>query len=381
MTCLYTTAQIQTSMSSLTEASELTRQRLEIIQELQDTRGTELICYVTGDRPTNANIPGMISQVSQEHLRFIYDHLDRLGATDHLDLFIYTRGGDADVPWPMVNFIREFTSKFSALVPYHCHSAGTLICLGADEILRGKGGTLSSVDPTTANQFNPRDPLNPAIPLGISVEDVTAYINLARETAKISEQNNIIDVFNELSKQVHPLALGNVYRQHIRIRMLATNLLKIHMRGEKNESKVTQIVEIMTEKLYTHTHFINRHEARKVIGLNVRDPENKVEKLMWDLFQNYAADMQLYEPFDLNMFIGDETYKEGAVKGAFIESLDSTDVWGSVFGVSKTKAIPPNLPVPLSPERMQALQGLPFKIDVNILKVGWERAVREKRAQ
>jgi len=25
------------------------------------------------------------------------------------------------------------------------------------------------------------------------------------------------------------------------------------------------------------------------------------------------------------------------------------------------------------------LQGLPFKIDVNILKMGWERALREKQ--
>ncbi len=365
-------------MSSLTETSELTRQRLEIIQELQDIRGSEVLCYVTGDRPTNANIPGMISQVSQEHLRFLYDHLDRLGDVDHLDLFLYTRGGDADVPWPMVNFIREFAAKFSALVPYHCHSAGTLICLGADDILMGKGATLSSVDPTTANQFNPRDPLNPAMPLGISVEDVTAYITLARDVAKISEQDNIIDVFNELSKQVHPLALGNVYRQHTRIRMLATNLLKIHMRGEKNESKVAQIVQIMTEKLYTHTHFINRREARKVIGLNVQEPEKKVEQLLWDLFQNYAAEMQLYEPFDLNMFMGDETYKKGVAKGAFVESLGMTDVWGSVFAVSKTKVVPPNLPVPLSPERMQAMQGLPSKIDVNILKMGWERAERNK---
>jgi hypothetical protein len=151
------------------------------------------------------------------------------------------------------------------------------------------------------------------------------------------------------------------------------------MRGEKNEAKVTQIVEIITEKLYTHTHFINRREARKVIGLNVRDPERKVEKLMWDLYQNYAADMQLYEPFDLNMFVGDETYKEGVAKGAFIESLEMMDVWGSVFAVSKNKAVPPNLPVPISPERIQALQGLPFKIDVNILKMGWERALREKQ--
>jgi hypothetical protein len=97
---------------------------------------------------------------------------------------------------------------------------------------------------------------------------------------------------------------------------------------------------------------------------------------MWDLFQNYAADMHLYEPFDLNMFVGDETYKEGVAKGAFVESSNMMDVWGSVFAVSKVKAIPPNLPVTVSPERIQALQGLPFKIDVNIMKMGWERLVR-----
>lgn len=220
----------------------------------------------------------------------------------------------------------------------------------------GTGGTLSSFDPTTANQFNPRDPLNPATPLGISIEDVTAYIALAREAAKISEQDRIIDVFNELSKQLHPLALGNVYRQHTRIRMLATNLLKSHMKGEKNEAKVTKIVEIMTEKLYIHTHFINRREARKIIGLNVRDLECNVEKLMWDLFQNYATDMLLYKPFDLNMFVGDETYKDSVAKGAFIESSGMTEVWESLFAVSKIKAVPPNLPVDMSPEQIQGLQ-------------------------
>ncbi|HYB59806.1 MAG TPA: hypothetical protein VEB88_06125, partial [Candidatus Acidoferrales bacterium] len=72
-------------MSYLTEASELTKQRLDIIKELQDLRGTEVLCYVTGDRPTNANIPGMLSQVTQDHLRFIYDHLERMGEIDHLD--------------------------------------------------------------------------------------------------------------------------------------------------------------------------------------------------------------------------------------------------------------------------------------------------------
>jgi hypothetical protein len=48
-------------MSGLTEASDLTKQRFDIIKELQELRGSEVICYVTGDRPTNANIPGMSS--------------------------------------------------------------------------------------------------------------------------------------------------------------------------------------------------------------------------------------------------------------------------------------------------------------------------------
>jgi hypothetical protein len=63
-------------MSGLTEASDLTKQRLDIIKELQELRGGEIICYVTGDRPTNANIPSMSSQVSQDHLRFVYDRAD-----------------------------------------------------------------------------------------------------------------------------------------------------------------------------------------------------------------------------------------------------------------------------------------------------------------
>jgi len=135
----------------------------------------------------------------------------------------------------------------------------------------------------------------------------------------------------------------------------------------------------MTEKLYTHTHFINRREAKRVIGLNVIEPNTQVEKLMWTLKENYAADMHLHEPFDLNMFVGEEAYKEGAAKGVFIESLGMTDVWGSVFAVSKTRALPPNLPVPISPERMQAVQGLPFKLDVKILKYGWERTLRDTK--
>jgi hypothetical protein len=48
------------------------------------------------------------------------------------------------------------------------------LAIAAKRIIMSPIGELSPIDPTTANQFNPRDQNNQAS-LGIGVEDVTAY--------------------------------------------------------------------------------------------------------------------------------------------------------------------------------------------------------------
>ena len=81
---------------------------------------------------------------------------------------------------------------------------------------------LSPIDPTTANQFNPRDEASPATPKGISVEDVRAFFSLKKEYASGSS----VDYLELLSKTVHPLALGNVQRVYLLVQNLAAALLK-----------------------------------------------------------------------------------------------------------------------------------------------------------
>ena len=105
-------------------------------------------------------------------LRHIYEHLRQLGECEKIDLFIYTTGGQIFVPHRLTRLIREFCDNFSVLVPYRCHSAGTLLCLGADEIIMGKFGELSPIDPRTSNLFNPRNPHDETKVIPISVEDV-----------------------------------------------------------------------------------------------------------------------------------------------------------------------------------------------------------------
>src|SRR5205823_10098046 len=101
-----------------------------------------------------------------------------------------------------------------------------------------------------------------------------------------------------LAEKVHPLALGNVKRSLSQSRMMAGKLLALHMRKSEDEHKIEEIVDSLTSKLFFHGHPINRKEAKDQIGLsNVIDPPSALEKLMWDLYLQYEAEMKLEEPF------------------------------------------------------------------------------------
>ncbi len=101
-----------------------------LIQQLEKSRDSRVITYLTSDRqgPFSARIAvDVIPLVSKQ--------LQAIGKTQNIDLFLYTAGGDTMVPWRLVSMIREYCDQFSVIVPYKAHSAGTMIALGADEIV------------------------------------------------------------------------------------------------------------------------------------------------------------------------------------------------------------------------------------------------------
>lgn len=350
--------------------------RKELIKKLEDIRKSKLICYINSDRRSNPPIPGVNTKLSTEAQPFFYEHLKKLGKVKQLDLLLYTRGGVTHSVMPLVQLMRKFCSKFSVLVPYKAHSGGTLICLGADEIIMGKMGELSPIDPTTANQFNPRVvPNNPQSPqIGISVEDVTSFFELAKDKKVGLKEKEMLPVFQLLSDKVHPLALGNVYRVYSQIRFLAKQLLKMHLKRTR-DVKIEAIVEAFAKMFYSHDYFITYKEAVEVLGNKiVKKAKADEEDLMWKIFQSYSNDLELTETFNVLSFMGEDREKNLTAKGAYIESKDLTHCFITEMKITRVQNIPANVHVQVQPgQEIPIIPGLPTAVNFEVLSQNWKK--------
>jgi len=293
----------------------------DLIKKIEEKRGSKVITYLTSDRqgPVNAKIAMDIVPIISKQLR-------NIGKTDKIDLFLYSNGGDALVPWRLVSMAREYCDKFSVLIPYKAHSAATMIALGADEIIMSDLSELSPIDPSTANVFNPQDPKNPQAKIPISVEDVMAYFDLAKNKFGIKNDEDLAKIFNkfvESNPQIHPLALGNVNRTHNLIKVLAKRLLKSHA-DPMEDKEINEIVDYLTEKLYSHQYFIGRKEAKEDLGFKtITYADKDLADLMTQLYEEYKQEMQLDVLWNPENELGeDKSINKKEYKIAFVECSD-----------------------------------------------------------
>jgi hypothetical protein len=267
-------------------------ERLKVIEEIERLRNSKVLCYLTGIRQNS------VAQMADDAVREIFDHLLSLPTrpVPQLDIFLCSNGGSGTVPWRLVSLFREFANKLAVLVPYKAYSAATMLALGADEIVMGPFGEMGPIDPTVTNEYNPIDPATQQ-KIGISVEDVKAYVGFIKETVGIRHEDELIKAIEILAAKVHPLALGNVERFIAQSRLIARKILLTHM-GSASEHEVEEIIETLASKLYFHGHPINRREARE---LKLKVTENvppALETAMWDLYQNFESELENKIPFD-----------------------------------------------------------------------------------
>ncbi|MBC8520768.1 MAG: hypothetical protein H8D26_02075 [Methanomicrobia archaeon] len=198
------------------------KNRKKIIQEIEKKRDSKVIAYVTSDRL------GLSVQIAGDVVSLIHEHILGLKEEERLklDLFLYSRGGQSDVPWTIVSMFREFSQKgsFSVLMPYRAHSGATVIALGADEIVMTKKAELGPIDITIGSgPYNPTEKdSNQRLP--ISVEDVTGYFSLL-EKVGCERPDEKMKGFELLTNHVHPLALGTVSRLLEETKLVALRLL------------------------------------------------------------------------------------------------------------------------------------------------------------
>jgi len=288
----------------------------DLIKELENKRCSRVISYITGDRPPFS------TKIAGDVVLLFGDLLDNVGKVKKISLFLYTSGGDMLVPIRIVKLIRNHCDEFEVLVPYKAHSAGTLVCLGADNIIMGKLGELTPVDPTTGHPFNPQNPTNPKQLLDISVEDLNSYLLFAKEKAEIKNEH-MIYVYKLLGEKLHPLSIGNAYRAYRMSRLLIERLLFLHMDKEKEKNMLEKIINEMTGDITIHAYPIDRDEADD-LGLKVEKAKDDLDKDMRELYSLYAEEMKLGQPFHPDELLVGKDFADINRAGAFLETIENS---------------------------------------------------------
>ncbi|MHA1853175.1 MAG: SDH family Clp fold serine proteinase [Candidatus Heimdallarchaeaceae archaeon] len=351
--------------------------RVKLIEEIEKLRNSRVIAYVTGDRK---NYPPL-SQISDDVLPLFKEILDDIRRSERIDLFLYSRGGATEVPWKVVSLIREYCDHFGVLIPFRAHSAATMIALGADEIVCGPAAELGPIDPSLTTLFNPKDPRGNPIP--ISVEAVRAFLDFASE---YESQKQPQKAFELLSNVANPLAIGEVYRQHNYIRMVAMKLLKLN-KNPPDDATCENIIKKLVEETYFHGHAIKKEEAKE-IGLNVIDADPELEKAMWELLKEYSREMALNEPFEPLKILRNENFQQVENENAcgLLESSTISYVKTAKVLIQPIRQMPSsisfNLPLVLPPNITEIIETNPNLRDIiNELYQGLVARIREQVIQ
>ena len=318
--------------------------RQEIIQKIEEKRGSKVITYVTSDRP-GLSVPIMGDVVS-----LIHEHILALKEEERakLDFFIYSRGGQSDVPWAIVSMFREYSQKgsFSVLIPYRAHSAATVIALGADEIVMTKKAELGPIDITiSSGPYNPTEK-DSHQRLPISVEDVTGYFSLL-ERVGCERPNEKMKGFELLTNHVHPLALGTVSRLLEETKLVALRLLSTRA-NPFSEEENHEIVRRISSEVYSHNHAISRTEAVKYIGLEqVKTAEEVgIADELWTLYEEYKNLFHFNDPFKPEEYLVSNDVEENTwtdLSLACVESLKRFDICKRSVRVRRLRQTPPQI--------------------------------------
>jgi len=322
--------------------------RKEIIKEIEKKLGSKFIAYITSDRP------GLSVQIAGDVVSLIHEHILSLKESQRskLAFFIYSRGGQSDIPWTIVSMFREYSQKgsFSVLIPYRAHSAATVIALGADEIVMTKKAELGPIDITIGSgPYNPTEKdSNQRLP--ISVEDVTGYFSLLKKVG-CERPEEKMKGFELLSNKVHPLALGTVSRLLEETKQVALKLLSTRadpFSEEENQEIIRRISEV-----YSHEHTISRTEAIKYIGLKqIKTAEAVgIADELWTLYEEYKKLFQIDEHFKPEEYLvssGLEEHTWTDLNLACVESLKRLDICKQSLRVKRLRKVPPQVNLNLS---------------------------------
>lgn len=241
-----------------------------LIEEMEKLRQSKVIVLFCGD--------DSITHIMCYRLLKILRQLKNI---KQLDLFIDSGGGDIDAACKMVKILKQYSSKFSVLIPFSVKSAATLVALAAEEQVMCKAAELGVADPQV------RDPITGEYVPAHSIQEAIAFIEEVKDPyVKLS-----------LADKLPPLLIGAFRDAQNASEQYITEAL------EKLGDKKNDAIHMFTRKYLSHGYPIDRNSCKE-IGLNVVLPDENLEKKISDLFEIYADLMiNAISNFDVKTFL------------------------------------------------------------------------------
>jgi hypothetical protein len=316
-------------------------ERLQTIHEIEKERESRVLVYMTGDRK------GLETRIAPDSFPFCLNHLMRIGYQKQIELYLYSTGGVTMAGFALVNLIREFCDIFNVIIPFKALSCATLIALGADNIYMTKMGQLSPIDPSITHPLGPKaevpGQLGSEKLIPVNVEDVNSYFDLAQKELKLTNNESLVKVFEQLSSKVHPITLGAINRSREQISFLSKTLLAYHI---KDQDKINRIVDTLIRGRFSHDYLIGRKEAKEVLGLKINDMPESLNTKVIKLYEEYDKVLQLSVPYNPETILGDNEVATGIFNMAIIESDNLTHVFRTIKEVKRVTLGPPMVPLP-----------------------------------
>lgn len=307
--------------------------RLPIYKQIEKDRGTRVLALVNGERV------GLETQIAADAIAPFVSLLDRIGPTAKISLILDTNGGQTSAAWRLANLIRSFCDQFEVIIPTKAMSAGTLMALGADQIVMTKQAALGPIDPSLPDHLlapvskHPRTGQDIRVP--ISAEAVRGYIDEVKKD--ISDQTALAAVWNQLSLQIHPIVLGEIFRLGGQIRKLAGDLIK-HQVADTEVQR--QIIQLLCSDSGSHDYTINRRHAAEM-GLKIEKPSHGLYRLLSQINKSYADELKTFEPFSAMALLGTNATVNFQLVRGLIESTDECYGFVTAGSISVNPNPPP----------------------------------------
>lgn len=239
------------------------------ISALMEIRGNPVIVYG--------------SVINDEGVRVLYECLRRLEHSTRLDVVLSTGGGTITAARRLALLLREYGSQVSMLIPYRARSAGTLLCLSANELLMGPLAELGPLDP----QIGMAGSIPADAPSTISAQDIQVFPAMARDWFGVERAEDRLQVLALVAQRIFPTSLSAFYRADRLMRQIAEELLAYQLPNVEADTR-RHIVQQLVAGYAAHDYAITREDAR-LLGLQVQYPSSLEEQCIWELEQMLRA--------------------------------------------------------------------------------------------